>query len=469
MRTGRPSAWSSATRCDDRRPLGFLAGEDPVGQVPALDRPVGRDAHHRQAVDRPHLVGDLTHRAAHPRQTAIAAKETLIGHAGDGDARAGDLAALLHLDHLVEALAPEAVGHQPPGIFVDDLHLAVAHEIVLARLEEADRSHRLTGQLLAHDDPLPHPAKRLGQPGDAFTSFARQHYPPLVGEDAVVSLGGERLCHFQGSGDGPLIERRFALRGNQERRARLVDQHAVRLVDDGEGEAAEAQARALRFPAEEARELHAEAPRGLAEDDAVAKIVEGKLLVGAVGDVAAIRLLAVGERHAALDDADGQAERGVDRPHQFGVALGEIVVDRDHVRRQPGERRRSGGQRGGQRLAFAGRHLGEHAFEKGEAAHDLDVEVALSELSGRAFSHESKRARNDVVREPMTTESTPRPVATSRLAAPPSPANARPCSSTRASSRSPWQDRRRAQRTAGPTARTPSRSSHPGCLSTRSA
>ena len=63
----------------------------------------------------------------------------------------------------------------------------------------------------------------------------------------------------------------------------------------------------------------------------VAQIVEAVFVVGAVGDVAGIGLLALFVVEAVDDDADGQAEEVVDLAHPFGVAPGEIVVDGDDV------------------------------------------------------------------------------------------------------------------------------------------
>lgn len=69
----------------------------------------------------------------------------------------------------------------------------------------------------------------------------------------------------------------------------------------------------------------------------------------------------------------------MDAAHQFGVSLGEIVVDRDQVHALAGERveiRRQGTDQG---LALAGLHLGHITEVEGCAAHHLNVVVALSE------------------------------------------------------------------------------------------
>ena len=127
----------------------------------------------------------------------------------------------------------------------------------------------------------------------------------------------------------------------------------------------------------------------------VAQIIEAELVIGAVGDVAIVLLLALGIVEAVHDDADRQAQEFVDLPHPFGVALGEIVVDGDDVNAAPGERIEIDRQRRDQRLAFAGLHLGDAAFMQHHAADKLDVEMPLAEraLAGLADGGESRHQK----------------------------------------------------------------------------
>ena len=65
--------------------------------------------------------------------------------------------------------------------------------------------------------------------------------------------------------------------------------------------------------------------------------------------------------------------------HPLGVALGQVVVDRDDVHALAGERVEVRGQGADQGLALTGLHLGDVAEVQRRAAHDLDVVVALAE------------------------------------------------------------------------------------------
>ena len=94
-------------------------------------------------------------------------------------------------------------------------------------------------------------------------------------------------------------------------------------------------------------------------------------------------LLAAGRRVLVGEDAaGGHAEGAVDAAHQLGLVLGEVVVDGDDVDALAGERVEVGRQRGDERLALTGLHLGDVAEVQGGAAHDLDVEVAHAEGAG---------------------------------------------------------------------------------------
>ena len=120
----------------------------------------------------------------------------------------------------------------------------------------------------------------------------------------------------------------FGRAGDDQRRARLVDQDVVDLVDDREG-----------VPA---LDLFAEVLGHV-----VAQVVEAELGVGAVDDVAGVRALLLLVGLHVLQHADGDAERVVDRAHPFRVALRQVVVDGHQVhalalgRARPPSRRRA--------------------------------------------------------------------------------------------------------------------------------
>ena len=68
-------------------------------------------------------------------------------------------------------------------------------------------------------------------------------------------------------------------------------------------------------------------------------------------------------------------EEAVDPAHPLGVAPGQVVVDGDDVDALAVEGVQVGGQRGDERLAFAGLHLRDPAAVQHDAADQLHVEV----------------------------------------------------------------------------------------------
>ena len=175
-----------------------------------------------------------------------------------------------------------------------------------------------------------------------------------------------------------LVGRLLGRPGDDQRRARLVDEDRVDLVDDGEEVAA----------------LH---HGGEVELHVVAQVVEAELVVGAVGDVALVGRAPVVVGDVVLDDADREAEELVDAAHPLGVAAGQVVVDRDDVDALAGEGVQVAGEGRDQGLALAGPHLGDLALVQDHAADQLDVVVAHAEDPARRLADDREGRDEEVV------------------------------------------------------------------------
>ena len=129
----------------------------------------------------------------------------------------------------------------------------------------------------------------------------------------------------------------------------------------------------------------------------VAQVVEAELRVRAVGDIRGVggALVLVGLH--VLQDPDRDAERVVDRLHPQRVAAGEVVVDGDDVDAAAAERVEHDRQRGGQRLALAGPHLGDGAVVEHHPADQLDVEVTHAHRAPAGLAHEREALVQQVV------------------------------------------------------------------------
>ena len=156
-------------------------------------------------------------------------------------------------------------------------------------------------------------------------------------------------------------ERRFAFfgdwTGDDQRRAGFVDEDGVDFVDDAEVVLA----------------LHLFA--GSQGHPVIAQVIEAELGRSPVGDIAGVGLLAFLVAHLVLDATDGEPEPAQEVPHPFGVAAGEVVIDRDQLAIAARERVQVKGQGGDEGFPFAGRHFGDLLLVEGDAADELDVEM----------------------------------------------------------------------------------------------
>jgi hypothetical protein len=173
-------------------------------------------------------------------------------------------------------------------------------------------------------------------------------------------------------------EHGFGWAADDERRAGLVDEDRVHLVHDA----------VVQFA------LHAIVD---ARRHVVAQVIEAGFVVGDVGDVAEVGGATFRRRQEMLDDADGEAERFVDRAHPLRVALCKIVVGRDEMDAFALQRIQVDGQRRDERLAFAGAHLGDFAFVQHHAADELDIEVAHGQSAASRFATDRERFDEQVV------------------------------------------------------------------------
>ena len=144
--------------------------------------------------------------------------------------------------------------------------------------------------------------------------------------------------------------------GNDQRRARLVDQNGVDLVHD----------------CETAQTLH---PVLGSERHVVAQVIETKLVVRTVGDIRLIGGALLIRRLAGYHHSGRHAEKIVDFAHPGRVAPRQIVVHGHHIYTSTGKSVQIGRQRSYQGLALAGAHFGDPSLVKHHAADQLHVEM----------------------------------------------------------------------------------------------
>ncbi len=187
---------------------------------------------------------------------------------------------------------------------------------------------------------------------EELVAFVGERHLPLLFVEAVHVVGQLRQ---------QIVDRGIKLAPvvggarDDQRRARLVDEDGVDLVDDGVVMLALVHVGEFR--------LHV-----------VAQVVEAELVVGPVGDVGLVGGALFLFGLLGIDDAGGHPEHAVDLAHPLGVAPGEVVVDGDDVHALAGQRVQIDREGRDQGLALTGLHLGDVALVQEDAAHQLDVE-----------------------------------------------------------------------------------------------
>ncbi len=86
-------------------------------------------------------------------------------------------------------------------------------------------------------------------------------------------------------------------------------------------------------------DLELNPPRASAQDESIFQVIKGELFVGAISNVAGVGRSTLFGCRFLSNNTDSESQRLIERSLQFGVARGKIVIDGDHVYRDPGEGR----------------------------------------------------------------------------------------------------------------------------------
>src|SRR5918998_2255660 len=370
---------------DDGPVLGLLGFVDQVVSVVPDHLLVRRDGDDLHLVDVHELVCLGGRRARHPRELLVLPEEVLDRDRGDGLVLLPDLHPLLGLYGLVKPLGVAPSLEYPPRELVHYKDLTVAHNVLDVLVEERVRPQRLVEVVYKVGvDVVVEVLHAQGLLDFLDAALGWGDLALLLVYLVVLALPEARDNRREA-----VVDIRGALRHprDDERGARLVDEDRVDLVHYGEVELA----------------LHELLGRG---GDVIAQVVEAELGVGAVGEVRAVGLLALGEPHRLLDEAYLQAQKLVDLAHPTRVAPRQVVVDGDDVDALTGERVEVDGHGRGERLALACLHLGDLALVQGDPAHHLNVEGAHPQGAPGGLAHHRERLGQDVVepfafREPL--------------------------------------------------------------------
>jgi len=295
-----------------------------------------------------------------------------------------DRHAFLRFHCLVQAIGPAAAGQGTAGEFIDDHHFAIAHDVIHVAL--VDRMRTQGGIEVMHHGQVLRGVKAFGL-GIEDAGFDQQLLGMLhaglgqmdllallVDPEIALAFLGVLLDQVRDDAVDADVQLRGIIgrAGNDQRGTGFIDQDGVDFVDDRVVQAA--------LVAVRTRQRHV-----------VAQVIEAEFVVGAVGDVAGIRLALVAVRHARVDHAHAQAQPVVELAHLRRVTAGQVVVHGDHVDALAFQRVEVHRQRGDQGLAFTGAHFGDLAQVQDHAADQLDIVMAHAEHAAAGFTADRER------------------------------------------------------------------------------
>ena len=316
----------------------------------------------------------------------------------EGDGRQGfgfsfNLDALFCLDGLVQALVVAAALHQTAGELVDDDDLAVLDDVVDVAGHHAARLDGLVDVVLDRDILGIHEVVNIKIALGFFHAVGRKRgglclfIHDVIGLRALVLVFllvkfGDFL-HGQPArkavADDIHLGGLLARAGDNQRGSRLVDQDRVDLVDDG-------------------KVVHVALHLVLfINHHVVAQVVEAKLVVGAVCDVAVIGFPALFVVEVVHNQADLEAQEPVDLTHPLGVAARKVVVDRDDMHAFSAQRVEIGRKRRHEGFTLTGAHFRNTALMQHNTADDLHREVLHAEHAPGRLSTGGKRLRQNIV------------------------------------------------------------------------
>ena len=369
--------------------LGFI---NNVRHIVSDDRLVGWNLDNVHAVDFAELLL-LGHRGTgHTGQLFIHTEQVLIG---DGRQCLGfpfDLYALFCFDCLMQTLAVTTSVHDTSGELVDNHNLIVLDNVVDVALHGAVRLDCLVDVVLDGGVFHVHQVFQTEEFLCLFDTGFGQGRSLCLFIDDVVGINNIvvfflviqlfYLVHLQGAGKAVRylvqVGGFVSSAGDNQRGSSLVNQNRVDLVDNGKVMTALYTVFFIN--------LHV-----------VTQIVKTKFVIGTIGNIRIICLLAVCRLDVVDDQTDGQSQPAVDLAHLFRVTLCKVVVDGDNMDALSGQRIQVNRQGGNQCLTFTGLHLSDTTLMQHDTADNLHREVLHAQHPPCSLAAGSKCFRQDVI------------------------------------------------------------------------
>jgi len=271
---------------DHRIEFFFLGEEHQIVVVLAGHLLVGGDHHHIEAIDLAEFKGFGIGGAGHARQLVVNAEVVLEGGGSQGLAFTLDGGALLRLDGLVQTFRQTPARHGATGVLIDQDHLTILDDVFHIPVEQVMGAQGTVdmvdqaeiGGLIEAVFAAQQAVADQQVFGFLVPLLGEFHLAGFLVDDKVAGL----VFGFRGQllhqHIDALVKCRAVLggAGDDQRRARLVDQDRIHFIDNG------VKVAALGFVLQ-------------AQGHVVAQVIEAELVVGAVGNVGGVGFLAAGD------------------------------------------------------------------------------------------------------------------------------------------------------------------------------
>ena len=282
----------------------------------------------------------------------------------------------------MQTVRPAAAIHHATGEFIDDDDLAVFDDVISVPLAREIGDQRLIKVMdnLGVLDIIQIVCCKQALFDQQLFDFLQPVFGQLDAFDLFIDVEP-----FDRNFARHLIKRNVKLGlvlgrpGDDQRRARFVDQDRIDLIDNREIE------RALRHLA--AFVLHV-----------VAQVVETEFVVGAVGDIGAVGVTLGFFGHSGDNHPDTKAEPVVKPPHLRRIAPGKVIVHGDNVHALALDRVEIDRQRRHQGLAFTGAHFRDFTAVEHDPADQLHIKMPHPEHSHRCLANGGKCFGQNVVK-----------------------------------------------------------------------
>ena len=348
---------------------------------------IGRNFEHIEAVNIHKFFRLGQRRAGHARQCLIKAEVILKRNAGQSLVFRlnGDI--FFCFQSLMQPVGKTPPFHHAAGKFINDNHLTrltgTANNIITVFLEQNMGAQRI-GDVMHKRDIL-----NVVNRGVFFQKavFNKQFFHMLIAVIRQID-GFGFLVQFvivfaqlrnQFINADIEVGAVFQRPGNNQRGARLVNENAVHLINNGKAVAALAHIGARIF-------------------HIVAQIIKTQLIIGGIGNVCRISAFARFIIHIMDNTADAQPQSLMHDTHPIGIALGEIIIDRHHMHGAARQGVQITRQSGDQCFAFAGFHFRNGAIMQHHAANHLHIIMALAQSAARRFAHRGKGFFKNIVK-----------------------------------------------------------------------